>query len=874
MGENKVQIVVTTDASGSVTAIRQIGDEATASAEKTKKASVVANGAWSSTKDSILSVTNAIRGFMAYEITRKTIEWGEHGAKVLQVEGAYESLTRSIHANGDALLAGLKAATAGTIDEASLMQKAIKGIAQELSPEQMTRIGEMARMAAIKQGISVEEAYERITDSMANNMPRALKQMGLISKEQERLVNEAIAQGITDINLFAMASLHAATQEAKIGTEALTAMEKLQKLHAEMKENKETIEKSLVPAYGFLLEQLARTSKGATDVAEALHLIKKEAPAPMMDYADWKKKAGTLGGLPQVPLVRDPAQVEADKKKAEDAEKKKQHDLAMEVQAKAIGEARASRIEAEMQIEEIALNKFKNLQDLKLAILQSNNQRAIISDDEFRQQRREMAKEDFDEAKARIANELQEQDARYAAKKMTAKGKPEERAVKLEALASEDAVARAKLYERADAAANDYQKKLIELDLEEYGQLKKSREGLLAYVNSAIEARDKAVKKEAEAEEWLKERIGEYTISETDFKEQKLIEEFMKRAEILGWTEQMYKTFKAGLSQIDDDARQKSFTDEINYQRSLIDVYQKMHTLDPTEAARQRVELTQRQIAAEESLLETAIPGSENYRSIIKTINELRLQLINEDIALKEREGTMWEGMIEGAKRYSDSQPTEYQKGLELFNTMQSSMENRTSEFFDYQNKGWRNWRKEAGDLIHDVYMELMKLYVIKPLIGSAGSGGGDGSGLIGLLSRLFGGDGSTSSNFSLGQAEDISNLPEELSAGASFHMGGNVMAYIPRRHSGGLRENERLTINKVNERYITEEQNEWLTAIAKKMDSKDQSQQAAPTIVTHITIQATDADSFRGQLWRVKEDVAAMMGSLVKDNHPIRRAR
>ena len=47
----------------------------------------------------------------------------------------------------------------------------------------------------------------------------------------------------------------------------------------------------------------------------------------------------------------------------------------------------------------------------------------------------------------------------------------------------------------------------------------------------------------------------------------------------------------------------------------------------------------------------------------------------------------------------------------------------------------------------------------------------------------------------------------------------------IPRRHGGGLAPDERMTINKVGERYVTEEQKEWLTASARRMgDGGDRS--------------------------------------------------
>jgi hypothetical protein len=49
----------------------------------------------------------------------------------------------------------------------------------------------------------------------------------------------------------------------------------------------------------------------------------------------------------------------------------------------------------------------------------------------------------------------------------------------------------------------------------------------------------------------------------------------------------------------------------------------------------------------------------------------------------------------------------------------------------------------------------------------------------------------------------------------SSSGLTGGSRYYVPRFHIGGLADDERFTINKVGERYITEEQNSWLTKIA-----------------------------------------------------------
>lgn len=809
MANNEVKLIISADGSGAIQVLRSVQDGMQKMETETASFTSKVKAHWMGLSAAAIAVYGAIS---------KASEYMQLSAKASQAEASFRTITASFNVNADSMRNKMKEVSRGMIDDSDLMQKATQGFMLGLDDKKIVALLDASRNAAKVWGQDVGTTFDTLVTSVGGGVRAMgpLVQMGLVTKEEYKLLNKVMEEGAADMDVYTLVQARAALQAARFGNEALNALERSQKFHAEIKELKETIGKGLI-----------------TSLQYAYGGFQWLAAGMLTAYAGIEK---LLGGYSS--LMQKEAEFFKDKKNAREWGAKSK-----EFEGRGDAALAAAR-----ELTSKAMEKWGG---------------GVSTTDADRAAKIAAAKrvvEDFDAKLKALANRGKESELAQAMTEW------EKRVALLNPLLSETDRKLITINEEAQKLREKFGSNArIEKGLQQgiafinEEQLLKARTGLHAYVQDVIAARDAAVKKEAEAEEWLKERIGEYTVSETDFREQKLLEEFSKRAEILGWTEQLYKTFQAGLSQIDSEARQRTMSAEANYQRNLVDTYEKLYSIDPTTAAQRRVEITQREITAQRTLLATDRP--DQYIDRLRTIDELYLRLAGETDVLKQQTGTFWDGMNDAAKRYGITQLSDYQEGMEVFSTVTSSMQSHMSDFFDYQSKGWMNWRKLAGDMIHDVYMELMRLYVIKPLIGSATNG----------LASLFGG-GSTGSNFSLGQAEDISNLPEELSAGASFHRGGNVTAYIPRRHFGGLRENERLTINKVNERYITEEQNAWLTGIAKKMDSG--AQKAGPTIINHITIQATDVGSFRAQAWRIKEDFAAMIGSMMKDNHPIRRTR
>ena len=177
---------------------------------------------------------------------KKAMAYIEQGAASQQGEASFRSVAAAANESADGVLAAMKRASAGTIEETDLMQKAAKGLILGLKGEEMVKIMEAARISARVTGQDVKTTYETITDAISTNMPRALKQYGLITKQEMTLVNQALAEGIDDVGLYEIAMANAALQAAKVGTVAIDAKEQLQIFKAGAKETADTIGNFLI----------------------------------------------------------------------------------------------------------------------------------------------------------------------------------------------------------------------------------------------------------------------------------------------------------------------------------------------------------------------------------------------------------------------------------------------------------------------------------------------------------------------------------------------------------------------------------------------------------------------------------------------------
>lgn len=189
----------------------------------------------------------------AWAAISKATQFTEMAAKALQAEESFRLVAESSKIAADSLLANLHRAAAGTVDDSDIMQAAVKGMVLGLTDKQLVTIMENARLAARYAGTDVKTAFEDITNAIGTDMPRALRQYGLITREESRLVQEALAAGAKDISLYNIAMAHAAVNTAKFGEAQTNAAENIQIFRATIKEAKETTGKWFNDTKEFLI---------------------------------------------------------------------------------------------------------------------------------------------------------------------------------------------------------------------------------------------------------------------------------------------------------------------------------------------------------------------------------------------------------------------------------------------------------------------------------------------------------------------------------------------------------------------------------------------------------------------------------------------
>jgi hypothetical protein len=224
----------------------------------------------------------AAKAATAYMAIQKAMEYMDKGAKASQAEASFRTLAQTSGESADKIIADMKRATNGTIDDSMLMQKAVKASLLDLTTGQTTQLAEMARLAARTTGEDVSTAFDNIVNAISTKMPRALKQYGLITKEQQTLVNQAMAEGVEDVGLFSIAWENYNKQLEKTGPIYENNAERLQQYKAKIEDTKETFGKHMNVASDWLLTNL---SEGLKNYTATLAAITTGSSAPIKRWA-------------------------------------------------------------------------------------------------------------------------------------------------------------------------------------------------------------------------------------------------------------------------------------------------------------------------------------------------------------------------------------------------------------------------------------------------------------------------------------------------------------------------------------------------------------------------------------------------------------
>ena len=195
-------------------------------------------------KSNWIAASAAIYGAM--KVIGEARELIDLGAKAIQVKSSFEIMTNAANVSGKAMLESMKAATKGTIDDSDMMQKSTKLMLAGYNPDQIVRFSGVVIAASQYMGTNVSESFERISDSLATRMPKAMVQSGAITKEQMKIVTEAIAGGATQAALMELAIANLAVKTLQLQGTQDEATLAIQRFKAQAQDTKEEVGKGLI----------------------------------------------------------------------------------------------------------------------------------------------------------------------------------------------------------------------------------------------------------------------------------------------------------------------------------------------------------------------------------------------------------------------------------------------------------------------------------------------------------------------------------------------------------------------------------------------------------------------------------------------------
>ena len=294
----------------------------------------------------------------------------------------------------------------------------------------------------------------------------------------------------------------------------------------------------------------------------------------------------------------------------------------------------------------------------------------------------------------------------------------------------------------------------------------------------------------------------------------------------------------------ENEARIREAT--INAQLAALDLAEKEGTTFHRDTIAERIRLMTELEGIQKDYLDTLDKTRDpsSWYAQSDAINKTRQEIL----ALKDKLNPVQASLRQFADEATDVWKNVGEAVTRAFNNM-------TEALVEFTMSGKLNFKDFADSVIRDLVRIAYQQAITGPLAVGIG----------GFLQGLFGGMAGTA-----GAGAEIPGTPVMYVHAGGFirpALAGSEKSYsivpsldlLPRRHAGGLSPNERIVINRVGERYVTEEQNTWLTGIARAM------QQVAPTAVqgethVHLTINALDSRSVSQTLVQHRDEIVGLV--------------
>lgn len=212
--------------------MKQAADSSTAASKRMVAGINETGGALQSLKGHYMALS--VAAVAAWATINKGLQWAEIGAYAEQTRMSFQNAAKAYDVSAAEIVSASAKAAAGTVGNGQIMQKAMKAMTQDVDPKRIPDLFAAARVAARTMATDVSTAADSIIDATANQMPKALRQMGLITRDEMSLFTKAIAAGITDVSLLEFVLDKAAIKTAELGVQAVTAAEEFQRFHVQV----------------------------------------------------------------------------------------------------------------------------------------------------------------------------------------------------------------------------------------------------------------------------------------------------------------------------------------------------------------------------------------------------------------------------------------------------------------------------------------------------------------------------------------------------------------------------------------------------------------------------------------------------------------
>jgi len=225
---------------------------------------------WDLVKENILGVIGAYTALMyAIEKTWQTVE---AGARATRTEAAFKSLAESAGESSEAIVSAMKKATAETVDDSDLMATAMRRMTSGMSGKDVAKLMEAARVVSRAQGTDLMQTFETMAFAIENRVPRALRRLGLVTKEQMAVMQEAVSAGVANYNMMELVLTNVEKVSTRIGPIVEDSIDKMNRFRAELHQVKELVGKELLSAFANMWDRISYgAEKTGINIASALN---------------------------------------------------------------------------------------------------------------------------------------------------------------------------------------------------------------------------------------------------------------------------------------------------------------------------------------------------------------------------------------------------------------------------------------------------------------------------------------------------------------------------------------------------------------------------------------------------------------------------